>query len=70
MPEQPFSSLLPSEDEIGKILAQTMKENPSHYPAVVLQIELARFMVKAIDKLKESLVESVKQLEDTIYGNK
>ena len=70
MPEQPFSNLLPSEDEIRQILTKTMKENPSRYPAVVLQIELARLMVKAIDKFRESLIESIKQLKDTNYGNK
>jgi len=62
--------LIPTEDEICQILAQTIKDNPSRYPAVVLQIELARFMVKCLDKLKEELNESIKQLEDTIYGNK
>ena len=70
MPEQPFSNLLPSEDEIRQILDQTMIENPSCYPITVVQIELARLMVKAIDKFRESLIDSIKQLEDTIYGNK
>jgi hypothetical protein len=62
--------LMPSDDEIRKILDQTMQENPSRYPAVVLQIELARLMVKTIYMFRESLIESTKQLEDTIYGNK
>lgn len=62
-------SLIPflSDDEIREILAQTIKENRSNYPVVVMQIELARMMVTFIDKLKESLVESVKELEATIY---
>jgi len=70
MPEQPFSDLIPSEDEIRQILAQTMKDNPSRYPAVVLQIEIARSMANFIGKLNEALLESIKQLRNTIYGNK
>ena len=58
--------LIPSEDEIRQILAQTMKENPSRYPVVVLQIELARLMVKFLDKLKEEFNESIRRLEDSI----
>jgi hypothetical protein len=70
MPEQPFSNLLPSEDEITRIIVQTMQENPAQLPVILFRIELARFMVKAIDKFRESLIESIKQLEDTIYGDK
>lgn len=58
--------LIPSEDEISQILTQTMKENPSHYLVVVLQIELARFMVKSIDRLKTELDESIRRMEDTL----
>lgn len=61
--------LMPPEAEIRQILAQTMKENPSRYSVVVLQIEFARFMVRHIDKLRESLIESIRRLEDS-FDNK
>jgi len=37
---------------------------------VVLQIEIARSMANFIGKLNEALLESIKQLRNTIYGNK
>ena len=73
MPEQqnqPLSNLLPSDDEIARIIEQTLQENPSQLPVVLFRIELARLMVRAIDKFRESLIESFKELEDTIFGNK
>ena len=66
MPEQTFGNLLPSEDEITRIIAQTMQENPAQLPAILLRIGLAYLMVKAIDKFRESLIESIKQLEDSL----
>lgn len=66
MPEQSLSNLLPSEDDINQILSHIAKENPSNYATAVLQIELARFMVKYLEKLQGELNKSIKQLEDTI----
>lgn len=66
MPEQPFNSLLPSEDEISKILAQTLKENPSQYATVVLRIEFARLMVICLGKIQDELNKTIKRLEGSI----
>jgi hypothetical protein len=60
-------SLMPSEDEIRQILDHAMRENPSNYPTVVLQIELARLMAKFITRLKGEIKESIRRLmEDSI----
>ena len=64
------NSLLPSESEIREIIVQMMQTNPTQIPVVLLQIQFARLMLKTIDKLRKDLETSVKQLEDTIYGNK
>ena len=64
MPEQHFRSLLPSEDEIRQILAQTLIENPYRYPEVVLQIQLARLVARCFDKLNTELNESAKKVDD------
>jgi len=69
MPEQPFDNLLPSEDKIRQILAQTLKNNPSQYPAVMIKIEFARLMVKCLGKLQDQFNESIEHLEGTT-GNK
>jgi hypothetical protein len=61
-----LKGLMPSEDEIRQILAQVIKENPANYPTVLLQIEVARLMVKCLDRLKGEFDESIKRLEDSI----
>jgi hypothetical protein len=66
MPGQSSNNLLPSEDEIHQILAQTLKNNPSQYPAVMLKIEFARLMLKCFGKLQDQFNESIEQLEDSI----
>ena len=43
--------LIPTEDEIRQILAQTLINNPSRYPVVALQIEFACLMARYFDKL-------------------
>ena len=68
--EQFMSSLLPSPDEISKILEQTLRENPSQYATVALKIALAQILVRGIDKYRDYLMQSIKQFEDEIYGNK
>jgi len=58
--------LIPPEAQISQILAQTIKDNPSRYPAVVLEIEFARFIVKTIGKLEGEYNKSVKRLDNMI----
>ena len=57
---------MPSEDEIRQILAQVIKENPANYPTIMLQIEVARLMVKCLDRLKGEFSDSINRLEDSI----
>jgi len=66
MPEQTFGNLLPSEDEITQIIAQTMQENPAQLPAILLRIRLAHLMVKAIDKLQDQFNETIRRWEDSL----
>jgi hypothetical protein len=61
-----FKGLLPSEEEIRQILEQVIKENPSNYPTVLLQIEVARLMIKFLDRLKGEFSQSIRHLEDSI----
>jgi len=58
--------LMPSEDEIRQILDRVVKENPSNYPTVVLQIELARLMAKFIGRLEGEVTESIRRMGDSI----
>jgi hypothetical protein len=59
-------SFIPSEDEIRQMLDRVVKENPSNYPTVVLQIEVARLMANYIGRLEEKVVESIQQLSSSI----
>ena len=52
MTQQPHGKLLPSENEIHQMLDRAIRENPSNYPTVVLQIEVARLMAKFIGRLE------------------
>ncbi len=55
-------TLLPSEEEIDKILTQAIKENPSNYYAVVFRIELARLMARYFDKLNAEYNASAEEM--------
>ena len=66
MTQQPHSKLLPSEDQIRQMLDRTIRENPSNYPTVLLQIELARLMAKFIGRLEGEVEESIRRMEDSI----
>ena len=43
--------LLPSEDEITRIIVQTMQENPTQLPVILFRIELAHFTARYFNKL-------------------
>ena len=58
--------LIPSKSEMKEIIAQMMQTTPTQIPVVLLQYEFARFMLKAIDRLRSDLNESIKHLEDEI----
>ena len=58
--------LIPSEDEIKKIVAQMMQISPTQIPVLLLQIEVARLLLKVIDRFRGELNESIKHLEDKI----
>lgn len=64
MPEQHPNSLLPSQDEIRQILAQTLNVNPFKYPVTVLRIEFACRVARYFDKLNNELNTSAKQMDD------
>jgi hypothetical protein len=66
MPEQPFSNILPSESELRELIVQMMQTNPSQIPALLLQIQLERFMLQTLDKLMGEFETSIKQLGRTI----
>lgn len=58
--------LIPSEDEVKNIIAQMMQVDPIQIPVVLMQIHVARLMLKVIDKLRKDLDQSIKELEDQI----
>lgn len=63
-------SLLPSESELRELIIQMVQTNPLQIPAMLLQVQLERFMLQNLDKLMGELETSIKQLESTIYDNK
>jgi hypothetical protein len=66
MTQRPHSKLLPPEDEIHQLLDRGVKENPSNYPTVLLQIELARLISKFIGRLEGEIEDSVRRMGDSI----
>jgi hypothetical protein len=58
--------LLPSETEIRQIIAQVLSTNPAQAPVVLMQIEVARLAMKVLDRFREVMAESIKQLEDKL----
>jgi hypothetical protein len=58
--------LLPSETEIRQIIAQVLAINPTQAPVVLMQIEVARLAMKVLDRFREVMAESIKQLEDKL----
>lgn len=68
MTNQSSESLIPSEDEIKRIVAHIMQTDPTSLPVVLLQIEFARLMLKVLSKLSGELAASIEQLENGING--
>ena len=64
MADEPSSSLVPSKDEIKEIIGQVLMTNPAQVPAVMLQIQFARFMAKCLEKMKSNLDEVIDDLEN------
>ena len=44
-------SLMPSDDDIQKILVEVAKNNPMKLPETMIQIQFARLMAKQFEKL-------------------
>lgn len=63
MPSDLGKGLIPSEDEINTIMAQTMRTNPMQIPVVLMQIVFGQLMLKYLDKLKGELFSSIEALE-------
>jgi len=57
------TDLIPSEDEIKQLVAQIMEANLANAPMALLQIELARMMLRFIDKMRGNLAESIDEFE-------
>ena len=66
MSQDPLKDLVPSESEVRNIIIQIMQTSPTQLPIVLLRIKLAQLMLKAIDKLRNDLDESIKHLENQI----
>jgi hypothetical protein len=66
MTNQPSQNLVPSEDEIEKIITQMMTTNPTSLAVTLMQIEFARFSLKILDRLRKELTTSIEQLEKNI----
>lgn len=66
MPDNLTKSLIPSEDEVKRIIAQMVQIEPTQIPVLLLQVELARLMLKFIDRLEKDLSESIERLESEI----
>jgi hypothetical protein len=66
MTNQPPKDLVPSEDDIKKIMAQMMMTDPTSLAVTLMQIEFARFSLKILDRLRKELTTSIEQLEKNI----
>lgn len=51
MTESLPGSLMPSDDDIQKLLAEVAKNNPMKLPETMIQIQFARLMAKQFEKL-------------------
>ena len=61
-----FSSLVPSEDDIRQILTQVTTTNPMKLPEAMLQIFCARIMLRQIEKLRDELYDTLRDLEHKV----
>ena len=51
MPDNPTNSLMPSDDDIRRILAEVAKHNPMLLPKTLLEIQIARIIAQGFEKL-------------------
>jgi hypothetical protein len=63
-----INDLIPSESETQEIVTQLMQTAPMQIPVVVMQIYVARMMLKCIDRLRSDLNASIRDLEKKIEG--
>jgi len=56
--------LVPSQDEVRKIMAKVFQAYPAQAPVILMQIEVARMMQNFIEKLKGQLEKSIQEMED------
>ncbi len=61
-----LKDLIPSEDEVKEILAQVMATDPAQAPVVLLRIELAKLVLKFVDRVGKDLSKSIERLEGKI----
>jgi len=61
--------LIPSKDEIRKIMAEVFQAYPTQAPVILMQIEVARMMQRYIERLKVQLEESIHEIGDNIDKN-
>ena len=66
MTEKSLSSLMPSEADIRAMLSQIAREDIGKLPVAMLQIGVARLVLKFVNRLKSELDTSIKKLEDEI----
>jgi hypothetical protein len=59
-------NLIPSEDDIRKLIAEVPNIPPASIPVTIIQIMVARMMLKFIDKMRGNLAESINELEKSI----
>jgi len=66
MTEKSLSNLMPSEADIRAMLSQIAREDIGKLPVAMLQIGVARLVLKFVNRLKSELDASIKKLEDEI----
>jgi hypothetical protein len=61
-----IKDLIRSKAEVKQVIAEVLATNPAQAPVVLMQIEVARLAMKVLDRFREVMAESIKQLEDKL----